>query len=170
MKEASFFMISINSSYALEFFCPGPSNNLHYYFLPFSHMFSISPFYWHFNISIQYDKFLSLKNSSLKSKSPLTSTYFFLLQRCSCWKTSLAFYMLAFYNFFLFFFFLRVTPVAYGDSQARGWIGAVATSHSHSHSNAISELSLQPTPKLTATPDPQPIEWSQGSNLCPYGC
>ena len=37
--------------------------------------------------------------------------------------------------FFFFFFFchLRATPGAYGSSQARCRIGAVAASHSHSH-------------------------------------
>ena len=45
-------------------------------------------------------------------------------------------------------------PAAYGGSQARGPIGAVATGLRHSHSNTKSELCLQPTPQLTATPDP----------------
>ena len=45
-------------------------------------------------------------------------------------------------------------PAAYGGSQARGRIGAVAASLRQSHSNAGSELRLQPTPQLTATPDP----------------
>ena len=45
-------------------------------------------------------------------------------------------------------------PVAYGGSQARGLIQAVDASLSQSHSNAGSELHLQPTPQLTATPDP----------------
>jgi len=44
-------------------------------------------------------------------------------------------------------------PAAYGGSQARGWIGAVATGLHQSHSNAGSEPRLQPTPQLTATPD-----------------
>ena len=43
---------------------------------------------------------------------------------------------------------------AYGGSQARGPIGAVATGLRQSHSNAGSEPRLQPTPQLTATPDP----------------
>ena len=43
-------------------------------------------------------------------------------------------------------------PVAYGGSQARGRIGAVATGLCQSHSNAGSEPRLQPTPQLTATP------------------
>ena len=46
-----------------------------------------------------------------------------------------------------------VTPAAYGGSQARGLIGAVATGLHQSHSNAGSEPRLQPTPQLTATPD-----------------
>ena len=44
-------------------------------------------------------------------------------------------------------------PAAYGGSQARGRIGAVATSLRQSHSNVGSEPRLQPTPQLTATPD-----------------
>ena len=67
-------------------------------------------------------------------------------------------------NFFLFFcllsFFVVVVvaiswaaPAAYGGSQARGPIGAVATGLRQSHSNAGSEPRLQPTPQLTATPD-----------------
>ena len=56
---------------------------------------------------------------------------------------------------FLFFFsaFSRAAPAAYGDSQA-GIIGAVAASLRQSHSNTGSEPCLQPTPQLTATPDP----------------
>ena len=42
---------------------------------------------------------------------------------------------------------------AYGGSQARGLIGAAATGLRQSHSNSGSELSLPPTPQLTATPD-----------------
>jgi len=43
---------------------------------------------------------------------------------------------------------------AYRGSQARGLIGAVAAGLHHSHSNVGSELSLRPTPQLTAMPDP----------------
>ena len=47
-----------------------------------------------------------------------------------------------------------VAPAAYGGSQARGRIGAVAAGLRQSHSsNTRSEPSLQPTPQLTATPD-----------------
>ena len=58
--------------------------------------------------------------------------------------------------FFLSFFLLlfRATPVAYGGSQARGPIGAVAACLHHSHSNAISEPCLPPTPQVTARLDP----------------
>ena len=55
---------------------------------------------------------------------------------------------------FLFFSFSRAAPSAYGGSQARGRVGAVATSLHHSHSNTGSEPRLQPTPELTATTDP----------------
>ena len=43
-------------------------------------------------------------------------------------------------------------PAAYGGSQARGQIGAVAAGLLQSHSNARSEPRLRPTPQLTATP------------------
>jgi len=59
--------------------------------------------------------------------------------------------------------------MAYGGSQARGRIGAVATGLRQSHSNTGSEPCLQPTPQLTATLDPQPTEKGQGLNPCPHG-
>ena len=45
------------------------------------------------------------------------------------------------------------TPAAYGGSQARGQIGALASGLCQSHSNVGSESHLQPTPRLTATWD-----------------
>ena len=54
----------------------------------------------------------------------------------------------------LFFFLFRAVPVAYRGSQARGVTGATAAGLRHSHSNAGSKPCLQPTPQLTATPDP----------------
>ena len=44
--------------------------------------------------------------------------------------------------------------MAYGSSQARGPIRAVANGLCHSHSNAGSESGLRPTSQLTAMPDP----------------
>ena len=55
---------------------------------------------------------------------------------------------------FFFFGLFRAAPTTYGGSQARDRMGAVAAGLHHSHSNAGSELRLQPTPQLTATPDP----------------
>ena len=71
------------------------------------------------------------------------------------WKQNylLIYYLLIFY-FILFFVFSRAAPVAYGGSQARGLIGAVATGLHQSHCNTGSEPRLQTTPQLTATPDP----------------
>ena len=54
--------------------------------------------------------------------------------------------------FFFFFLFFRAAPAAYGSSQTRGCIGAAVSALCHGHGNARSELSLQPTPQLTATP------------------
>ena len=56
--------------------------------------------------------------------------------------------------FLVFVFCLFRAVPAYGGSQARGRIGAVATGLHHSHSNKGSEPSLQPTPQLMAMPDP----------------
>ena len=68
--------------------------------------------------------------------------------------------LLLFFFFFVFCLFVVVVvaiswaaPAAYGGSQARGRIGAIATGLRQSHSNAGSEPRLQPTPQLTATPD-----------------
>ena len=52
------------------------------------------------------------------------------------------------------FCLFRAAPVAHGGSQAKGRIGAAAAGLHHSHSNMGSEMSLRPTPQLTATPDP----------------
>ena len=57
-------------------------------------------------------------------------------------------------SFFVFMLFLWATPTAYGGSQARGLIRAVAPGLRQSHSNSGSEQLLQPTPQLMATLDP----------------
>ena len=51
-----------------------------------------------------------------------------------------------------FDFIFRVTPVAYGSSQARGRMGATAAGLHHSHSNAGSKPCLGPTPQLILNP------------------
>ena len=66
----------------------------------------------------------------------------------------LFFLFFLFFFFCLFFAFSRAAPAAYGGFQARGLIGAIATSLHQNHSNAGSEPRLLPTPQLTATPDP----------------
>ena len=71
--------------------------------------------------------------------------------------------------FFLLSFFGGVLHEAYGSSQARDQIRAIAAGLCHSHSNARSELRLGPTPQLMATLDSQPTEWAQESNLHPHG-
>jgi len=57
-----------------------------------------------------------------------------------------------FFFFFGLFAFSRAAPAAYGGSQARGPIGAVATGLRQTHSNEGSQPRLEPTPQLTATP------------------
>ena len=72
-----------------------------------------------------------------------------------CTHTYIRFFLF-FFSFFFFCLFAIswATPIAYGGSQARGPIGAVANGLYHSHSNTGSESCLQPTPQLKATPDP----------------
>ena len=60
----------------------------------------------------------------------------------------------SYYDFFLSFYFFRAAPIAYGDFQARVWIGAIASGLHHSHSNTSLELCLWPTPQLMAMLDP----------------
>ena len=59
--------------------------------------------------------------------------------------------------------------MAYGGSQARGRIGAVATGLFQIHGSTGSKPHLQPTPQLVAMPDPQPTEQGQGLNPQPHG-
>ena len=62
-----------------------------------------------------------------------------------------------FFFFFLSFCLFAISwaaSAAHGDSQAKGWIRAVAADLHQNHSNAESELHLQPTPQLTAMLDP----------------
>ena len=59
-------------------------------------------------------------------------------------------YLFIFTYLFLFFCLFAISwaaPAAYGGSQARGPIGAVATGLRQSHSNAGPEPRLQPTPQ-----------------------
>ena len=56
--------------------------------------------------------------------------------------------------FFCLFAISRAALVACGGSQTRGLIRAAAAGLRQSHSNTGSEPGLQPTPQLTAMPDP----------------
>ena len=51
---------------------------------------------------------------------------------------------------FLFFCLFKVPPTAYGISQSRSWIGAIAMSLYHSYSNVGSELHLNATAHCNA--------------------
>ena len=77
--------------------------------------------------------------------------------------------MIIYFILFCLFAISRAAPTAYGGFQARGLIEAVAAGLHQSHSNAGSEPHLQPTPQLTATPEPYLTEQGQGSNPQPHG-
>ena len=81
---------------------------------------------------------------------------------CRCFSktsgdTQLSRLGLLFY-FFIYFCLFAFSRATHGGSQARGLIGAVATVPRQSHSNTGSKPHLQPTPQITATPNPQPTE------------
>ena len=48
------------------------------------------------------------------------------------------------HSFFFFSLLFRATPMAYGSTQAMGWIGGIAAGLHHSHGNVRSKLYLQP--------------------------
>ena len=54
---------------------------------------------------------------------------------------------------YLVFGLFRAAPEAYGSSQSKAQIGAVAAGLCHSHSNVGSKPRLRPTPQLTEMPD-----------------
>ena len=93
---------------------------------------SFSALMWHFRLE------LTLRSIFQGLQEPLLNFPFFL-----------SFYLLL----LLFFAISWAAPVAYGGSQARGLIRAVATGLRQSHSNVGSEPHLQPTPQLMATLD-----------------
>ena len=68
-------------------------------------------------------------------------------------ESSLSFFISLLKKKFFFAFFFRATPSAYGNSQARGWIGVTPSGLRHSHGNMGSEPHLWPIPQLVARPD-----------------
>ena len=69
------------------------------------------------------------------------------------------------YIYFCLFAFARAAPAAYGGSQVRGLIGAVATSLCLSHSNRGSELCPRPTPQQCRILNPLSEARDQTRNL-----
>ena len=70
-----------------------------------------------------------------------------------CPSPSLHFFLSFFLSFFGLFALFRATLAAYGGSQARGPIGAVAAAYTTA-THAGSQPRLRPTPQLTAMLDP----------------
>ena len=70
------------------------------------------------------------------------------------YQLSLSFSLNLFYLFIYLFLLYRAALMAYGGSQARGPVRAVAAGLRQSYSNAGSEPCLQPTPQLTTKLDP----------------
>ena len=77
---------------------------------------------------------------------------------------------MSFFNFnFNFFCLFRTVPIAYGGSQARGWIGAVVTGLCHSHSNTDPSCVCDLRHSSQQCWIPNPTEQDQGSNPGPHG-
>ena len=70
---------------------------------------------------------------------------------------------------FFFFFPCFLGSYSWHMEVPRGWIGAEVANLCQSHSNTRYERSLQPTPELTAVPDPRPTDGGQESNPRPHG-
>ena len=70
------------------------------------------------------------------------------------WSLHFTLALLFIYFYYYYFFFSRAAPAAYGGSQARGGIEAVAAGLHHSHSHIRSEWRLRPTPQRLAMSDP----------------
>ena len=68
-----------------------------------------------------------------------------------------------------FWSFFRATPAAYGGSQPRDQMGAVAAGLVTATATHDPSLCLQPTPQLTAMPDPYPLSESRDQTR-PHGC
>ena len=83
-----------------------------------------------------------------------TLNFFGVLQFTKSFGTSHFILTTMLSGFFCLFAFSRAAPTAYGDSQARGLIGAVANGLHQSHSNSGTEPCLRPTSQLMATLDP----------------
>ena len=79
--------------------------------------------------------------------SPHLYTTLLIYTSLTLFSVSLVFSMkfILFYFILFFFLLLRAAPVACGDSQARGQIGATAAGLHHSHSNAGPKPCLRPT-------------------------
>ena len=67
---------------------------------------------------------------------------------------NVTFFVVFFVLFCFVFAFFRAASMAYGGSQARGPIGAVAAGLYQSRNNVGACCHLQPTPQRTAIPDP----------------
>ena len=118
-------------------------------------LFTHQAFFGHLLVVSCGPKHLDKKSLSFKA--------FANLNDCRQW--------IIFFNFYFFCLFAIswAASAAYGGSQARGRIVAVATGLRQSHSNVGSEPCLRPTPQLMAKPDPQPTEQGQRSNPKPHG-
>ena len=77
--------------------------------------------------------------------------------------------MISYFNL-IFIFLFRATPVAYGSSQARGWIRATAASLHRSHSNARSNNICDLWCCWRQCQLLNPPEQGQGLNPSPHKC
>ena len=128
--------------YAIKFRLLGPA------FQVDSKFFEDSSFLWNFPIYTQFFLFMSWHCVEY------ISMYYSVKYTCWSEKDEISVRFTMCLNIFFFLPFLGLLPRHMKVPRLGGRIGAVAAGLCQSHSNARSKLGLQPTPQLTATPDP----------------
>ena len=105
---------------------------------------------WHLNQKSDFFRLYKGVKSKGHLKNRIRNTMCLIAETCLNFIGSI--FILVFY--FIFIFIFKATPVAYGSSCARGWIGAARAGLHHSHSNMGSKPHLRPMLQLMATLDP----------------
>ena len=101
-----------------------------------------------------FEDVLLVTINSINSHFSFYVTFMVFLFPMFCNFIKLIFITVFHFFFVRSFLLFRAALTAYGGSQARGQIRAVAAGLHHSHSNSGSKPHLQPTPQLMAALDP----------------
>ena len=130
--------------------------NLVDYFVYYSISLNFTKFKWYLHVYLWAEIMSSSRSLALEISHRRT---WFISE-----KQSSGFWGV-FWGFLGFSLVSRAALEAYGSSQARSWIRAVATGQHHTHNIARSEPHLQPTPQTTATWNPKPTKARDQSRI-----